>query len=154
MNDLLIVTLQKLFDIENQIIQGLPLMREKAGHTSLQAGLEKHLLETKGQLKRLQKIGDDMQITLTGVTDMAMMYLLKEGMTTLDLIPDETIRDLAIVGNANKVEHYEMACYHSVIMLAKLSGLDSYAEELALTMNEEIAASEQLIQVADMITSS
>lgn len=79
MNDLLTLQIQTLYNVENQLIEAIPQLAEVASSQKLKNALLEHLEVTKGQAKRLEKIGKELDITLTGVTDQGMMYILKSG---------------------------------------------------------------------------
>ena len=79
-----------------------------------------------------------------------MEGLIKEG----DSIVEETqegsmTRDAGIIMAAQKVEHYEIATYGSLVQIAKTLGMNDAAEVLHLTLDEEKQADEKLTEVAE-----
>jgi ferritin-like metal-binding protein YciE len=61
------------------------------------------------------------------------------------------LRDAAIIGAAQRVEHYEIAAYGTVIAHARLLGLDDVASLLEETLEEERAADEKLTEIAETV---
>jgi ferritin-like metal-binding protein YciE len=58
------------------------------------------------------------------------------------------IRDIVIIGSAQKVEHYEMAAYESMINCAKFLGEKEVARLLKQTFKEERATEKKLSRLA------
>ena len=67
----------------------------------------------------------------------AMEGLLEEARSTMEDIEDEGVLDVGMIINAQKVEHYEIAGYGSLVALAKQLGHDQAASLLAETLAEE-----------------
>ena len=61
---------------------------------------------------------------------------------------DEDVRDAAIIGSAQKVEHYEIAAYGTLRTYAELLGFDEQAELLQETLDEEKETDENLTELA------
>lgn len=143
-NDLFEIQLQTLYSVEDQLVKAIPLLAESASDSKLKKALQQHLETTKTQRERLQEIGDEMDVTLTGVPDQALMYILKSGLTILQEISDPKLRDSAIMGGTAKVEHYEMAAYESAVTLAKQLQKDDIAQRLNETLDEEKKAAKMV----------
>lgn len=135
--ELLQLELQKLYSMENQLLEAMPRLITISHSEGLKKSLEEHLTETENQAKRLETIGADMDIEMTGAIDVSLATILKDGQTTLQEITDDSLKDTAIMGGAEKVEHYEMAAYESAITLAKQLGQDDVADTLQKSYDEE-----------------
>ena len=68
MQELLIDELKDLYSAEKQIVRALPKLAKAASSPELQQALLGHLEETKGQVDRLEKIGEILGKRLTGKT--------------------------------------------------------------------------------------
>jgi ferritin-like metal-binding protein YciE len=92
LDDLLEMQLKDLYSAETQLVKALPLMAAKAKDGRLRAGFTKHLHETERQVERLEKIGEALNIDLTGHTQAANLLL-----QTLDeeQLTDTKLNDLA-----------------------------------------------------------
>ena len=79
LDDLFEMQLKDLYSAENQLVEALPLMADRAKDGRLRAGFTKHLHETEKQIQRLEKIGKDLELDLDGHTCQAMKGLIAEG---------------------------------------------------------------------------
>jgi ferritin-like metal-binding protein YciE len=137
--------LKDLYDAEKQLTKALPKMAKAAEHEELKEALETHLEETQGQIKRLEKVFELFDEQPKGKKCKAMEGLIEEGK---DLIQEEE-GDAAMICAAQKIEHYEIASYGSLISWARLLGEDEAADLLEETLGEEEQADEKLTDVAE-----
>jgi ferritin-like metal-binding protein YciE len=141
--------LKDIYNAENQLLKALPKMAKKASSASLQKAFTSHLKETENHVKRLETIGKDLDIKLTGKKCHAMEGLVEEGKEVLEEDgPDEVI-DAALIGAAQRVEHYEMAAYGTIRAMAEELGHSKAAKLLQDTLNEEGAADKKLTEIAE-----
>ena len=147
-DDLLKDHLKDLYSAENQLVKALPKMAKAASDDELKKAIEAHLEETKGQVERLDKIGQVLDITLTGKKCAAMEGLIEEGKEVLEMEAPEFVMDFAIIGAAQRVEHYEMAAYGTARALAEHLGHDKVVKLLQETLDEEGAADKKLTDIA------
>jgi ferritin-like metal-binding protein YciE len=76
--------------------------------------------------------------------------LVKEAQQVIEDTDEETAtRDVALIMAAQKVEHYEIATYGSLVQLAKTIGMTDVAEILAETLMEEKETDELLTSIAE-----
>lgn len=148
LQELLVDELKDLYSAENQLLKALPKMAKKAASESLQAAFTAHLEETEGQVDRLTKIGELMEIKLTGKKCKAMEGLVEEGKEVLEEEGRSAVIDAALIGAAQRVEHYEIAAYGTAKTFAEQLGLTEVAELLAETLDEESAADEKLSSIS------
>ncbi len=152
LNDLLIQELQDLYDAENRIIEALPKMAEKASSPELRAGLNQHLEQTRGQVRRLDQIFDQIRdIDREDGKCKGIEGIIKEGEDLLKKDADPEVRDAGIIASAQKVEHYEIASYGTVRTYAQLVGRQDWARLLEETENEEKETDRKLNQLASHI---
>lgn len=149
MHDLFGQEIQHLYSIEKQLIDMLPSLAKKVENEELKQSLQSHLSETKNQAKRLEQIAKDEHIALDATEDMAMESILQEGNTVIDEVTDPGLRDMAIIGGSEKVEHYEMAAYESAMTLAKKLDKDDVADLLKETYDEEKKSADLLKGMAE-----
>lgn len=140
--------LKDLYSAENQLLKALPKMAKKAASETLQAAFTAHLEETEGQVDRLTKIGELMKIKLTGKKCKAMEGLVEEGKEVLEEEGRSAVIDAALIGAAQRVEHYEIAAYGTAKAFAEQLGLTEVAELLSETLDEESAADEKLSTIS------
>jgi ferritin-like metal-binding protein YciE len=81
-----------------------------------------------------------------------MQGLIEEGSEILGEEGDDVVKDLALIGAAQKVEHYEIAAYGTARALAESLGMDEVAELLQTTLDEEGATDKALTAVAEELS--
>jgi len=143
-------SLKDIYWAEKQLTKTLPKMKKAATTDDLKSAIEEHLAQTEGHVKRLEQVFDMCGKKVQAKKCDAMEGLIKEG----DSIVEETqqgsmTRDAGIIMAAQKVEHYEIATYGSLVQLAKTLGMNDAAEVLHLTLDEEKQADEKLTEIAE-----
>jgi ferritin-like metal-binding protein YciE len=151
LKELYIEELRDLYNAENQLIKALPKMAKGASSDELKEAFEKHLEQTKGHVRRLEQVFEELGEKTKGKTCQAMKGLIEEGSEVLKADGEESVRDAAVIVAAQKVEHYEIASYGSVRTFAQLLGQDKSAELLQETLDEEKEANELLNKLAEDI---
>jgi ferritin-like metal-binding protein YciE len=154
MQELLIDELKDLYSAEKQIVRALPKLAKAASSAELQEALLSHLEETKGQVERLEQIGEIVGKKLTGKTCVGMKGVLDEGSEVLEDTDKGLVRDAALISASQRVEHYEMAGYGSAREFAKLLGLTDVASLLDETLAEEKNADKKLSGIAKQVNTA
>ena len=150
LEELLQDELKDLYSAENQIIKALPKMIKGSESAELKRAFERHLEETKRQVERLNQIGEELGMKMTGKKCKGMEGLIEEGKEMLDELNEENI-DAGLIGAAQKVEHYEIAGYGTARTHADLLGLKRVAKLLQQTLDEEAATDKKLTALAESI---
>jgi ferritin-like metal-binding protein YciE len=140
--------LRSLLSTEEQITKGLPKMIDAATDVELKKGLQTHLGETKQHVERLNTILKD----LTGDADdkkcSVTAELISAGESTIKAANDAAVRDAAIIGSAQKIEHFEIASYGTARNWARILGETQHAQILQQTLEEEEHADKVLTVIA------
>ena len=150
--DLLVEELKDLYSAENQILKALPKMAEAATSEELREAFQTHLEETETQVERLEKIGEKLGETMSGKKCKAMEGLVEEGEEIMEEDATPAMLDLALIGAAQKVEHYEIAGYGTARTLAELSDEQEIAQLLQETLDEEGNTDKLLTGIAEELT--
>jgi len=148
MQELLVDELKDLYSAEKQILRALPKIAKATSSPELREALLNHLEETKGQVARLEQIGEMVGKKMTGKTCVGMKGVLEEGSEVLEDTEKGNVRDAALISASQRVEHYEMAGYGSAREFAKMLGLSEVAALLDETLNEEKNADKKLSGIA------
>jgi len=151
LEELLVDELKDLYSAENQIIKALPKMAKAAKATELKRAFERHLEETKRHVERLNQIGENLEIKLTGKKCKGMEGLIEEGKEVMEEDLDEDAIDAGLIGAAQKVEHYEIAGYGTARTHAQLLGFNKIAKLLQQTLDEEGATDKKLTALAESV---
>ena len=147
--DVLADELKDIYNAERQLVAALPKMAKKAASSQLKQAITNHLRETENHVSRLDKIGQNLGIKLSGKKCRAMEGLIEEGKEVLDTKGTGPVIDAALIGAAQRVEHYEMAAYGTARAMAEHLGHSDVAEILQETLDEEGAADKKLTSIAE-----
>ena len=140
--------MQDQYSAETQLIKALPKMADHAKASSLKAAFEKHFEETKEHARRIEQCCDELEIDPSGKTCEAMKGLIAEADQLFKEAKPSAVLDAAMIAAAQKVEHYEMAGYGTLIAHANELGYDNVAQILEMTFAEERAADVKLTEIA------
>jgi ferritin-like metal-binding protein YciE len=150
--DLLIDELKDLYSAENQLIKALPKMAKAASTEELQQAFLTHLEETRVHAERLEEIMSELDESPRGKKCVAMEGLIEEGKEMLEEDATPGILDLALIGAAQKVEHYEISGYGTARTLAQLAGEPKVAKLLQKTLDEEGKTDKLLTAIAGKVS--
>ena len=148
MHDLFVEELRDIYHAEKQITRALPKMAKAATTPELKQAFELHLEQTRGQIERLDQVFEQLDLPKRAKKCEAMEGLLEEARAAMEEIEDATVLDVGMIINAQKVEHYEIAGYGSLVALAKQLGHDEVAHLLDETLAEEKETDRKLNEVA------
>jgi ferritin-like metal-binding protein YciE len=141
--------LKDLYDAEQRILKALPQMAEKAHNPSLKRAFEKHLQQTEKHVQRLESVFEHRGLEPEGVKCHGIVGIISEGSEILSADGDSDAIDSALIGAAQKVEHYEMACYGTLRTFAEHVGDNYSAELLQQTLDEEKETDYKLTEIAE-----
>jgi ferritin-like metal-binding protein YciE len=151
LRELYINQLQMLVSTEEQIIDALPKMSEKATDPDLKRAFNAHLQETRAQLSRVQQILKTATGDAKSMKCKALAGLVTEAEDMIKDAADESVRDAALISAAQRVEHYEIAVYGTLVFFAEILGETEAVQLLEQTLTEEKNADELLTQIADRV---
>jgi ferritin-like metal-binding protein YciE len=143
-------SLKDIYWAEKHLIKALPKMKKKATTDALKSAIEEHLAQTEEHVKRLEKVFEICGKKAQAKKCDAMEGLSKEGDSVIEETEDGSMtRDAGIIMAAQKVEHYEIATYGSLVQFAKTLGMNKAAEILHKTLDEEKQTDEKLTEIAE-----
>lgn len=149
LKDLFVDQLKDVYNAEKQLTKALPKMAKCASNEELKEGFVLHLEETEGQIKRLEKIFEELGEKPVGKTCAAMKGLIEEGSEILETEGEDAVIDAALIAAAQRVEHYEMAAYGCLRSYAELLGMPEAAKLLQETLDEEENTDQKLSGLAE-----
>lgn len=147
--ELYVDELRDLYNAENQLVKALPKMAKAANAPELRAGFEEHLEQTKGHVERLEQIFEALGESPKGKKCKGMEGLIAEGSEVMEEDYEGNIMDAALIGAAQRVEHYEIAGYGTVRAMAEKLGEDEHVALLTETLEEEKETDEKLTELAE-----
>lgn len=151
LKELFIDELKDIYNAETQLIKALPKMAKAAKSGSLRSGFEEHLKQTEGHVSRLESIFQNYDEKPTGKKCKGMEGLIEEGDEVAGENYGDGAKDAALIGAAQRVEHYEIAAYGTVRAMAEKLGNDEAVRLLGLTLQEEKDTDEKLTNLAEQI---
>ncbi len=151
LQDLFHDELKDVYDAEHQIVKALPKMAKAATSPKLKAGFEAHLEQSKEHIARLEQVFEMIDKKPTRKACKAMQGLIEEGEEVVKEKADPDVKDAALIGSAQRVEHYEMAAYGCLRTWAGLMGLDKAKTILQKTLDEEGDTDKKLTALSEKI---
>jgi ferritin-like metal-binding protein YciE len=143
--------LRMLLSTEQQIVDALPTMIEKATDVQLKQALQSHLQETRVHVTRLQQILREELREAEPIKCKVLSALVSEAEDMIKDSSDLSVRDVALIAAAQRVEHYEIASYGAVRRWAQILGEAEQAALLDKTIQEEGHADHLLTSIADRV---
>ncbi len=142
--------LKDLYWAEKHLTKALPKMQKAATTDDLKSAIEEHTAQTQEQVARLEQVFELMGKKAQAKKCDAMEGLVKEGETAVEETQKGSMtRDVAIIMSAQKVEHYEIASYGTLVQLAETMGNTKVAELLQATLDEEKQTDQNLSALAE-----
>ncbi len=141
--------LADMYDAEKQLVTTLPKLAKAAKADGLRHAFEEHLEETKQHVARLESVFSLFDTPAKAKKCPAMRGIVDEGEEIVKEFKSTSALDAALIGAAQKSEHYEMASYGCLVAWAEELGNDQAAGLLKETLAEEKAADEKLTRLAE-----
>jgi ferritin-like metal-binding protein YciE len=142
--------LQEIYWSETNLVKVLTTMSEAATSQELKEAFELHKTQTKTQVERLEQAFAILALPPQAEPSAGLQGLFDEGWQVIDESEEGSAqRDVALIIAAQKVEHYEIACYGSLITLAKTLGHNEVANILGPTLAEEKETDQTLTRIAE-----
>jgi ferritin-like metal-binding protein YciE len=143
-------TLQELYWAETHLVAMFNTMSAVASNTELKEVFIEHLEETEKHKQRLEEVFAQLGTPPNMQPCMGLQGLFDEGWKVINETAEgSSQRDVALIIEAQKVEHYEIATYGSLITLARTMGEKKIADILAKTLEEEKSTDVALTAIAE-----
>ena len=149
LEDLFHESLKDIYSAEKQILRSLTKMAKAADGEKLAMGFQKHALETKGQIERLEQVFELLGKPARGKTCRAIQGILEEATEMMAEFKGSEALDAAIIAAAQAVEHYEMTRYGTLVTWAQQLGHNDVVSLLQKTLDEEKATDQRLTKLAE-----
>lgn len=142
--------LKDIYWAEKHLAKALPKMKKAATSPELTAAFEKHTEETNSHIATLEQVFELLEEKAQAKKCDAMEGLLAEAEGIIEDTEEGTmVRDAGLILAAQKVEHYEIATYGTLVVFAKNMGQTEVADLLKVTLDNEKATDLALTQVAE-----
>jgi ferritin-like metal-binding protein YciE len=114
LTDMYVAELQELHSVENQLVDALARMAERAKSAELKDALNQHLDETRSQARRVQEVLRRRGANPREHVDQAMQVLVRESEKWAGMLNNPALADAGLIASAQKIEHYEIAAHGTV----------------------------------------
>jgi len=151
LQSLYISNLKKALDMEQKITKALPDLIEKATDPDLITAFEAHLEETRGHVTYVEALLRRATGEAETETCKVVNGLTTEASDVITDVTDPSIRDIALIGAAQQVEHHEIAVYGTLRRWAEILGLPEDAAVLEVIEEEEGSADDLLSEIAERV---
>ncbi len=142
--------LKDLYWAEKHLTKELPKMNKAATTQELKDAIDEHLAQTEEHVARLEQVFELMGKKAQAKKCDGMEGLLKEGQSVLEETDAGSMtRDAGIIMAAQKVEHYEISAYGTLVSFATTLGKTDIAEILSTTLEEEKETDSLLSEIAE-----
>lgn len=148
LEDLFKHQLRDIYSAENQMINILPEMAGSASHTDLTDVFIRHLTETKEHKKRLNSVADELNIDIEGVNCEPIEGMINKTNPFINQPITDEVKDAGIIANGQRLEHYEISAYASLVRYADALCYFRVAKILKQTMAEESNTDQRLNELA------
>lgn len=150
LRSLLLTKLSVLLDVEHQLVKTLPKLSKAATDKDLKAGLTAHLEETKGHVRRLEKIFSIMgEKPEKSMKSAGIRGIIEDGSWVIKNVKPKEALDANLIAAASYAEHYEMAGYMAAKVWAQILGLSDVSKILGETLKEEQSADESMTSAGE-----
>jgi ferritin-like metal-binding protein YciE len=149
LHDMFVDEIRDVYDAERQISKALPKMIKTATAPQLKEALDAHLKETRLQIDRLARVFGELDQTARGKHCDGIAGILEEGKAVLEEELDDATMDACLIAAGQRVEHYEIAAYGTLVAWAQVLKLDGVVDLLQATLDEEEAADKKLSTIAE-----
>jgi ferritin-like metal-binding protein YciE len=148
--DIFIVGLRNAHAMENQALSIMrPQVKRIENYPEVTGKLEEHILETEGQMERLERLLESLGESTSTLKDTALSVLGSLAAMGHVVAGDEIIKN-SLANFA--FENYEIAAYKSLLSLSKLGHFVQAEDTLRQNLQEELAMAEWLDQNLDTVT--
>ena len=138
LKELFVEELKDIYWAEKHLVKALPKMAKAATSEELMNAFQNHLAQTEEQIGRVEQVFEVLEMPARAKKCEAMEGLVMEAQQAIeDTDKGTATRDAALIISAQKVEHYEIASYGSLVQLAKTIGLNDAIDLLQQTLDEE-----------------
>ena len=146
--------LRTMLSAERQITDALPKMIDKATDQQLKQAFQSHLQETEVHVQRLEQILNESSDKTDDIKCKVLDTMVDDTESIVGDIDDDSVRDAALIASAQRVEHYEMACYGTLRNWAQILGESGHAQIHNQTLKEEEHADQLLTEISDRVNPS
>jgi ferritin-like metal-binding protein YciE len=147
LEQMMIDQLKDAFSAEKQAIQAMKRMLRKASEPQLRDGIEAHIAQSEEQRGRVEEALTTLGARPGRKVCEAMRGLVEEAQHEMEDYEKGPVLDLVIVAGQQRIEHYEIAAYGTMVEFSRALGQEEVARLLETTLAEEKTQDQLLTEV-------
>lgn len=148
MKDAFVNGLSALYNTEKLTLQGMPDMMEGLTNPEAKQAFQKHQQETQQQAQRLEQIFEQIGQSPNDIQPDGIKGIINENNKIQSQGYDAQTLEAEVIAAAQRVEHYEIAGYGTLVAHAKLLGHQDVAQVLEQSLQEEKQSDQTLTKIA------
>jgi ferritin-like metal-binding protein YciE len=148
LHTLYVCNLRRALDMEQELTRALPRLIGDAADPDLARALENHLAETEDHAVKVGRLLESHAHDHAAETCKSMKGVAVETAEAIADAYDRAIRDIAIIGAAQQMEHHEIAVYGTLRHWAEVLGFSEDAGILGAIEAEEINTDRLLSEIS------
>jgi ferritin-like metal-binding protein YciE len=141
--------LADIYYAEKKLLKALPKMAKATEHEELRQAFTEHAMQTEQHIARVEEAFEALGKKAKSKKCEAMDGLLEEANGIKDEFEESMALDAALIAAAQKVEHYEIASYGSMVAWCNQLGLEEVGNLLQQNLDEEKQTDENLTSIAE-----
>jgi ferritin-like metal-binding protein YciE len=142
--------LKDIYWTEKKLGEALPKLQEAATTPELKDAFGNNRKQAQMHVDRLEKVFGMFNEKIDGVKSHAVANIVDEGVEIIGETERGTPqRDTGLFFTGQKAEHYKIASYSGLALLAKTMGYNNAADVLKQTLTDEKEADAQLMRIAE-----
>ncbi len=149
LHDLFVHNLEDMYYAENELLDALEELADQSETEEIAQAFHDHREETEGHIERLDQVFEMLEKEPEKEECEGIEGLIKEHEDFLSEDPSEKVLDVHNLIAAQKTEHYEIAAYGNLALIADRLGMDEAGDLLHENLEEEQDALEKLASLTD-----
>jgi ferritin-like metal-binding protein YciE len=149
LRDLFVHDLEDIYYAESELLGALSELAEQTSDERIADAFREHREETEGQIERLDEVFGMLDMEPEREECEGIEGLLEEHEELLEMDPDPKVLDVHNLVAAQKTEHYEIAAYGNLALIADRLGMDEAGDLLHENLQEEKDALEKLSSLTE-----
>ena len=149
LRDLFVHDLEDVYYAENELLDVLSELAEQTEDEEIAQAFRDHHEETEGHVDRLDQVFEKLGQEPEHEECEGIEGLITEHEEFLEMDSDQDVLDLHNLVAAQKTEHYEIAAYGNLAVIADRLGEDEIGDILHETLEEEKAALDKVAMLTE-----
>ncbi len=148
LQELFIHELSELYSADRQLSKALPRLLHATDDGQLSEALDLHMLELGNHLERIEHVMESLDVRPRRGKCAAIETLLEDLRDIVDVVPQGSLRDVALLAGLQKMTRYQSAAHAVIITLARKLDYRDVLPSLTCNLDEKNAADARFARLA------